>query len=64
MKIKVTNTFIDKFNRSRVFNPGDVVEFEDERAKSIVALRLGEAVKEPVREEVPERPKTRKKKVQ
>ena len=63
MKVKVKNTFIDKFNRSRVYSPGDVVEFDDERAKNIVALSLGEYVKEKV-EEVPERPKPRKKKAE
>ena len=64
MKVKVKNTFIDKFNRSRVFNPGDVVEFEDERAKNIVALGLGEFVKETPKEEVPARPKPRAKKAE
>ena len=61
MKIKVKNAFVDMFNRSRVFNPGDVVEFDDERAKNIVNLGLGEVFKEKKEEPVPA-PKPRKKK--
>lgn len=59
MKVRVTATFLDKFNRSRVFNPGDVVEFEDERAKNIVNLGLGEIFKEEKKEPLPS-PKPRK----
>ena len=61
MKIKVKSAFVDKFNRSRVFNPGDVVEFEDERAKNIVALSLGEPF---IEEKKEYQPKPRKKKTE
>ena len=65
MKVKVKSTFLDKFNRSRVYNPGDVVEFEDERAEDIVSRGLGEAVKEEAEAPKPApAPKPRKKKAE
>lgn len=47
MKVVVKVVFRDKNNFSRMFNPGEVVDFEEERAQNIIALGLGEAVKEP-----------------
>ena len=46
MKVVVKVVFRDKNNFSRMFNPGEVVDFEEERAQNIIALGLGEAVKE------------------
>lgn len=56
MKVEVTQAFHDKFNTSRVYKPGEVVEFEDERAQHMV--NIGIAV--PILEE--QKKKTRKKK--
>lgn len=61
MKVLVKSVFRDKDNFSRMFNPGEVVEFEAERAENIIKLGLGEEVKEKAAEPKPA-PKPRKKK--
>lgn len=61
MEVRVKSVFYDKFDRSRVYNPGNVVDFEEERAKHIVSLSLGELVEDKKEEE---KPKTRKKKAE
>ena len=47
MKVKVKSLFYDKFNLTRCFKPGEVVDFEEKRAKDIVERGLGEFFKEP-----------------
>lgn len=51
MKVKVTKPFFDKFNLARLYEPGEVVDFEDARAKDIVTRTLGEYYKETKKEE-------------
>ena len=58
MKVKVKQAFRDKFNTSRVFQSGEVLDFEAARAHNIVRLGLGEVVGEEV--PVPESPKPKK----
>lgn len=55
MKVKVVREFRDKFNFNKVYKVGNFYEFDNERAKDIIARGLGEA-------EVVEKPKPRKKK--
>lgn len=48
MKLKVVKGFRDKFDHSVRYQPGTVIDIEDEaRAKDIVARGLGKAVNEP-----------------
>ena len=54
MKVKVINPFQDKFNLSRTFHPGEVLDFEEGRAKTIVERGLGVLV-------IEESPKVQKK---
>lgn len=56
MKVEVTSPFLDKFNSSRMYNVGEVVEFEDERAKDMISRRLAKAFEEP-KEDPKEEPK-------
>lgn len=42
MKVKVVKPFCDKFNLTRTFDPGEVVDFEEKRAEDIVNRGLGE----------------------
>ena len=51
MKVKVLRTFCDKYNLARVFTPGEVVDFEQERAKDIVSRGLAKYFKEEVKPE-------------
>lgn len=44
MKVKVIEAFRDKFHLSRVFFAGEVVNFEDERAKTLLERGLVEKV--------------------
>ena len=46
MKVKVIRQFLDKFNLARTFNPGEVVDFEEKRAKDIISRGLGEPFEE------------------
>ena len=46
MKVKVLLPFNDKFNLTRAFNPGEIVDFEEARAKNIVDRKLGEFVED------------------
>lgn len=46
MKVKVLLPFNDKYNLARTFNPGEIVDFEDGRAKNIVERGLGVAFTE------------------
>ena len=55
MKVKVKAVFRDKDNFSRMYNPGEVVSFEKERAERIISLGLADA------DEVEEKPKRKKK---
>ena len=43
MKVKVIEEFRDKFNFSKTYKVGEVVEFEKERAEDIIARNLGVA---------------------
>lgn len=52
MKVKVKAVFRDKLHYSRLYQPGEVVDFDRERAENIVALGLGEPVKEAVKAKV------------
>ena len=58
MKVKVLLPFNDKYNLARTFNPGEVVDFEEQRANDIVTRGLGafEETKEPYRKPVAEKP--------
>lgn len=56
MKIKVIKPFRDINNISIAFQVGSIVEFEEERARRIIAYGLGEEVKA--------KPKAREKKVE
>lgn len=68
MRVKVKNTFRDKFNTSRIFRPGEVLDFDEERAKNIVRLGLAEPVAaeaseapaEPVAPKKPRAPRKKK----
>ena len=56
MRVKVKETFRDKFNTSRLYKPGEVLDFEEERAKNMVRLGLVEPVVPEVHA-APEEPK-------
>ena len=60
MKVEVTSPFLDKFNSSRTYNVGEVVEFDDERANNLIARGLAKAFAEPVAEPVVEKPVVKK----
>jgi len=45
MKIKVKQLFIDKFDGKTEYKPGKTYDFDDERAKDLIARELGEEVK-------------------
>ena len=45
MKVKVKSVFRDKDNYDRVYQVGEDVEFEDERAKDLISRKLAEEVK-------------------
>ena len=51
MKIRVTSEFYDKFNTSTLFKVGTVLDFDDDRAKDVIAKGLAEAYVEPKKEE-------------
>lgn len=55
MKVKVIQEFRDKFNYNKVFEVGNVYEFEDARAKDILARKLG--VEDKVKEVKPKKKK-------
>ena len=55
MKIRVISEFYDKFHTSTLFKVGMVLDFDDERAKDIIAKKLGEPYSEP--EKKPAEPK-------
>ena len=59
MRVEVTTRFLDKFNTSHQFIPGEVVDFEEERAKDIIKRGLGKAF-----EPIPEEPKVEMPKVE
>lgn len=40
MIVEVTSPFHDKFNTSRMYNVGEVVEFDDERAQDMFRRNL------------------------
>ena len=66
MKVRVKQAFRDQFNTSRIFQPGEVLDFEAARANNIVKLGLGALVDEenaPVAE-APKPKKPRKKKTE
>ena len=46
-RIRVIAPFRDKLATTRLYQPGEVVEFDDERAARIVGLSLGERVAPP-----------------
>ena len=47
MKIEVISEFYDKFHTSTLFKVGMVLDFDDERAKDIIAKKLGKPYSEP-----------------
>ena len=47
MELKIKKTFRDKDNFSKVYNIGDVVDFEKNRAEYIISLGLAEKVEQP-----------------
>ncbi len=58
MKLKVTNLFYDKFDITKCYEPGTVVEFDDERAESIIAKGL--AIEEKPKEVKPKKQAAKK----
>lgn len=68
MKVKVLLPFRDKDHFPRMYQPGEVVDFEQGRAEHVVKLGLAEPVKEvyeaPRAEEAPKKKTTRKKKTE
>lgn len=44
MKIRVIEAFRDKFHHARVFNVGEVVDFEDKRAQDLIERKLAETI--------------------
>lgn len=62
MRVKVLQTFRDKFNTSRAYKPGEVLDFEEERALNIVKLGLAAPFIPEVPQEVKPQRKPRKKK--
>lgn len=54
---KVIKNFTDKYNKSIKYKVGDVVEFEESRAKEI--LTVGKLIQK-VKESKPEQPKNEK----
>lgn len=52
MKVKVLKPFADKFTK-KMYNAGQVLDFEADRAADLVKRELAEAVEEP-KEEKPE----------
>jgi hypothetical protein len=56
MKIQVVNEFYDKFHTSVLFKEGMVLDFEESRAKDIIARGLGKAVVESAPEPKAEKP--------
>lgn len=56
MRVRVKTIFFDKYNTSRAFNPGEVVDFDQERAEHVIRLGFAEPVNDAPK------PKPRKKK--
>jgi len=50
MKIIVVNEFYDKFHTNTLYKEGMVLDFEESRAKNIIARGLGKAYVEPIPE--------------
>lgn len=61
MKLKFKHLCQDKYN-GRHYKKGDIVEFEEERAKEILSNGYGfaDAIKEPKEEEKEEKPKRKR----
>lgn len=49
--VRVISEFVDKYNPTRLYQPGEVVAFDDARAADMVARKLAEVVEKPKREE-------------
>ena len=47
MKIRVISEFYDKFHTSTLYKVGTVLDFDDERAKDVIAKKLAEPYSEP-----------------
>lgn len=47
MKIKVITKFRDKFDSSILYNVGDMLDFESDRATNLISRHLAEAVEVP-----------------
>ena len=45
MKIRILSDFRDKYDYSRLYKAGDVVKFQNERAKELVKLGLAEPLR-------------------
>lgn len=52
MKLKILKTFRDKDIFSKIYNIGDVVDFEKNRAEYIISLGLAEKAEQPKQPEV------------
>lgn len=50
MKVRILSDFRDKYDYSRLYKAGDVVKFQNERAKELVKLGLAEPLKEKAEE--------------
>lgn len=46
MKVKVIRTFRDKDNFDLIYNVGEILDLDDERAKELIELNLVEKARE------------------
>lgn len=44
-KLRVTQVFRDLYNYDKIYNVGDVIECDDERANKLITLGLAEVIK-------------------
>ena len=56
MKIRVISEFYDKYHTSTLFKVGAVLDFDEERAKDVIAKKLAEPFEEPEDKKRPGRP--------
>lgn len=56
MKVRVISEFYDKFHTSTLFKVGTVLDFDDDRAKDVIAKKLAEPYAEPEEKKRPGRP--------
>jgi len=46
MKVKVLKVFENKYQKGKYFTPGQIVEFEEDRARDLIKKGLAEETKE------------------